>query len=123
MEPTAHPQPELAVQVMRSTAAERTSFAWNRTALVWAGAGAAVTRYFLRSSHWDQRAGVGIAMILCGVAMWVFGHWHYRRRHAALLDGRVEPFTGSGLGWITAGLCLTLLAAVVIEIVDLASGP
>ena len=98
------------VEVAASTAVERTYLAWSRSAISWAGAGAFITRIFI---HNIGEAMVGVVMMICGALMWGHGFVIHRRRHAALTDGRVETFVGSGMAWVTGAVVVTIAASII----------
>lgn len=93
--------------VIESTATERTSLAWRRTAFSWMAAGAAVARYFVDRPT-DVRFLAGVGLMLSGGAIWIFGVIQYRRRAGSLAAGVVPSGAGGGLGLVT----LTVVVAI-----------
>ena len=98
------------IEVSASTSVERTYLAWTRTAMSWAGVGAVVTRIFF---HNLGEAMVGVVMMICGALMWGHGFVIHRRRHAALAEGRVETFVGTGMLWVTLAVVATIAASII----------
>ncbi len=113
-EPAPLPEEEL-----HGTAVERTSMAWTRTAMSWAGTGGVLAR-ILAEDEVDARMIPAGAMVVCGLVMWVFGRYHYRARVVSAAAGAPEARVGVGLAWVTAAVVLTVGTLVVAEIVTLA---
>lgn len=110
------PLPE---EELHGTAIERTSMAWTRTAISWAGSGGVLAR-ILAEDEIDIRMIPTGAMVVCGLVMWVFGRYHYRARAVSVAAGAPEARVGVGLAWVTAAVVLTIGALLVTEIVALA---
>ena len=109
----------LSEDELHGTATERTSMAWTRTAISWAGTGAVLAR-ILAEDEIDARMIPAGAMVVCGLVMWVFGRLHYRARVVSAAAGTPEARVGVGLAWVTAAVLLTIGALLVTEIVALA---
>jgi uncharacterized membrane protein YidH (DUF202 family) len=69
---------------------ERTRLAWDRTALSFATVGALLAHAGHQRTSWPA-LGLGIALICCGVGLYVLGRRRYRLLVAALRDGRPAP--------------------------------
>ena len=104
---------------LHETWMERTSMAWTRTAMSWAGTGAVLAR-FLAEDGVDFRMVPAGAMVVCGFVMWIFGRYHYRARSTSLAAGAPEHRVGVGLAWVTAAVVVTVGTLVVAEIIAVA---
>jgi uncharacterized membrane protein YidH (DUF202 family) len=104
--------------VLGSLANERNGLAWQRTALAWLSAGAAVARYFASDGLLTGRAFVGWSMLLVGVAVWLAGTRQYHRQASKLRADLPAPVSVASITTISVITTVAIAAVVVIEIVS-----
>ena len=104
--------------VLGSLANERTHLAWQRTAMSWAGAGAAVIRVFAEDGVLRPRTATGVLMVLVGGLVWVDGQRRYRAADAAIRAGAPPrvPVHSIRAVWLA-----TVLAVAVTVVAEVAS--
>lgn len=113
------PRWERAEAVIASTANERTSMAWSRTALAWAAVGALVVRYQAEAGVASARMVAGGALIACGAAMWLVAQGRYRQRDRALRADRPLPPAGPMIAAVAVLVIGAIILVLVAEVVDL----
>ncbi len=98
---------------------ERTSLAWERTAISMMVAGLVLSRFAATEGFWMLAAG-GMAQVTFGAALLVWSGVHYEDLHGALRRGSdvVYPSAARWVGLATiAGTGAGLVAAVTVAIV------
>jgi uncharacterized membrane protein YidH (DUF202 family) len=102
--------------VLGSLANERTHLAWQRTAMSWAGAGAAVIRVFAEDGVLRLRTATGALMVLVGALVWVDGQRRYRAADAAIRAGgaaaRARALDPGGVAGDVLAVAVTVVAEV-----------
>lgn len=97
---------------------ERTSLAWERTAISMMVAGLVLSRFAATESLWLLAAG-GMAQVLFGAVLMVWSGAHYEQLHGALRRGTdvVHPSATRWVGLATiAGTGGGLVAAIVVTV-------
>jgi uncharacterized membrane protein YidH (DUF202 family) len=95
---------------------ERTSLAWERTAISMMVAGLVLSRFAATEEFWLLAAG-GMAQVVFGAALLVWSGSHYEELHGVLRSGTdvVHPSAARWVGLATiAGTGAGLVAAVVV---------
>jgi uncharacterized membrane protein YidH (DUF202 family) len=95
---------------------ERTSLAWERTAISMMVAGLVLSRFAATESFWLLAAG-GMGQVVFGAALLVWSGSHYEELHGVLRDGTdvVHPSAARWVGLATiVGTGAGLVAAVVV---------
>ena len=99
---------------------ERTSLAWERTAISMMVAGLVLSRFAATEGFWLLAAG-GMTEVVFGAALLVWSGAHYEELHGALRRGAdvVHPSATRLVGLVTiAGTGAGLVAAVVASLTD-----
>jgi uncharacterized membrane protein YidH (DUF202 family) len=95
---------------------ERTSLAWERTAISMMVAGLLLSRFAATEEYWLLAAG-GMVQVVFGAALLVWSGAHYEDLHGALRQG-IDVVHPSAVRWVglatIAGTGAGLVAAVVI---------
>ncbi len=94
---------------------ERTSLAWERTAISMVVAGLVLARFAASEGFWLLAAG-GMAQVVFGAVLLVWSGSHYEELHGVLRDGTdvVHPSAARWVGLATiAGTGAGLIAAIV----------
>lgn len=99
--------------VIESRAAERNNLAWQRTAVTWLAAGAAVIRYFSEDGL-RARSAVGWMMVAVGAAMWFTGHHRYHRTATTLRDD--DPLPVSIVPMLVIAVSSGFVAAIIVAV-------
>ncbi len=97
---------------------ERTSLAWERTAISMMVAGLLLSRFAATEGYWLLAAG-GMTEVVFGAALLVWSGAHYEDLHGALRQGAdvVHPVAARWVGLTTiAGTGTGLVAAVVVTL-------
>jgi uncharacterized membrane protein YidH (DUF202 family) len=97
---------------------ERTSLAWERTAISMMVAGLLLSRFAATEGYWLLAAG-GMTEVVFGAALLVWSGAHYEDLHGALRQGTdvVHPAAARWVGLTTiAGTGTGLVAAVVVTL-------
>jgi uncharacterized membrane protein YidH (DUF202 family) len=97
---------------------ERTSLAWERTAISMMVAGLVLSRFAATEGFWLLAAG-GMAQVVFGAVLLVWSGAHYEDLHGVLRDGAdvVHPSAARWVGLATiAGTGAGLVAAVVVAL-------
>jgi uncharacterized membrane protein YidH (DUF202 family) len=97
---------------------ERTSLAWERTAISMMVAGLVLSRFAATEEFWLLAAG-GMAQVVFGAALLVWSGSHYEELHGVLRSGTdvVHPSAARWVGLATiAGTGAGLIAAVVVAL-------
>jgi uncharacterized membrane protein YidH (DUF202 family) len=97
---------------------ERTSLAWERTAISMMVAGLVLSRFAATEQFWLLAAG-GMAQVVFGAALLVWSGAHYEELHGVLRSGTdvVHPSAARWVGLATiAGTGAGLVAAVVVAL-------
>jgi uncharacterized membrane protein YidH (DUF202 family) len=97
---------------------ERTSLAWERTAISMMVAGLLLSRFAATEEFWLLAAG-GMAQVTFGAVLLVWSGLHYEDLHGPLRSGTdvVHPSAARWLGVVTiAGTGAGLVAAVVVAL-------
>jgi uncharacterized membrane protein YidH (DUF202 family) len=97
---------------------ERTSLAWERTAISMMVAGLVLSRFAATESFWLLAAG-GMGQVVFGAALLVWSGSHYEELHGVLRSGTdvVHPSAARWVGLATiAGTGTGLVAAVVVAL-------
>jgi uncharacterized membrane protein YidH (DUF202 family) len=95
---------------------ERTSLAWERTAISMMVAGLVLSRFAATEAFW-LLAAAGMAQVVFGAAVLVWSGAHYEELHGALRRGTdvVHPLAARLIGVVTiAGTGAGLVAAIVV---------
>ncbi len=100
--------------VIDSLALERNGLAWQRTAMSWAAAGCAVTRYFARGGLFTIRASIGYLMLAMGAMIWAEGARRYHRQAKVIRAG--QPITAPAFVIRSVGYATTLVVVAIITI-------
>ncbi len=100
--------------VLNSLANERNGLAWQRTALSWLGAGAAVVRYFSSNGLLTARTSVGYLMLMLGLFMGFDGSRRYRYHDRRIRDD--EPHMVPATTIRAIGYATTLVIALIIAV-------
>lgn len=99
---------------------ERTSLAWERTAISMMVAGLVLSRFAATEGFWLLAAG-GMIQVVFGSALLVWSGAHYEELHGALRRGAdvVHPSATRWVGLVTiVGTGAGLVAAIVVAIAD-----
>ncbi|HUS41942.1 MAG TPA: DUF202 domain-containing protein [Ilumatobacteraceae bacterium] len=94
---------------------ERTSLAWERTAISMMVAGLVLSRFAATKGFWLLAAG-GLTQVVFGAAVLVWSGAHYEQLHGALRGGTdvVHPSAARSVGLVTIlGTGTGLVAAIV----------
>lgn len=97
---------------------ERTSLAWERTAISMMVAGLVLSRFAATESFWLMAAG-GMAQVTFGAVLLVWSGAHYEELHGTLRRGTgvVHPSAARWVGLATiAGTGAGLIAAIVVAV-------
>jgi uncharacterized membrane protein YidH (DUF202 family) len=98
--------------VLDSLANERNGLAWQRTALSWCAAGAAVARYFSSDGLLTARASIGWLMMAAGIAIWFAGVHQYHAQDSNLradLPTAVPARRITMISFVTASVVATVI--------------
>ena len=102
--------------VLGSLANERNGLAWQRTALSWFGAGAAVVRYFSGDGLVTSRSTIGYLMLVLGAFIWIDGTRRYQFHDQRIRDDApnvVPAGTIRSIGYATTAV---IVAIIVVEL-------
>lgn len=100
--------------VLDSLANERNGLAWQRTALSWFAAGAAVARYFAGDGLLNKRSAIGWLMVALGALIWYEGIRHYHHNAASIradVPTRM-PVRTMQVVWLTTSSAIAVIVAI-----------